>query len=165
MGNVGERSSVDKDGSTLECLHEGRLDGVLHQDGHGTGTSNVFGGDGITGLAGSDDHSTKSCSHIGQIFTQGENSHALGGDGDIESSLSRESLFGIGLTHSDGSKVSVIGVENSVPGEGSRVDIETCKLGGFLLGQVVGLGLVDTELLQTGEHGLGKDSLALLSGY
>jgi hypothetical protein len=50
---------VHKDGRTLEGLHEGGLDGVLHEDSHSTGASDVLGGDGLTCLAGGDNHAAE----------------------------------------------------------------------------------------------------------
>jgi len=60
VSNVGKRSGVDKDGSSLQGLHEGRLDGVLHQDSHGTGTTNIVGSDGVSTPAGTNDHLSES---------------------------------------------------------------------------------------------------------
>lgn len=59
VSNVGERTGVNKDGCALEGLHEGGLDGVLHEDGHGTSTANVLSGDGLTSLAGRDNHAAE----------------------------------------------------------------------------------------------------------
>ena len=56
VGNVGKGTGVNEDGGSLQGLHEGGFDGVLHEDGHGTGTTDVVGGDGIARPARPDDH-------------------------------------------------------------------------------------------------------------
>ena len=46
------------------------------------------------------------------------------------------------------SGLPVIGVDDPLPGDGFRVDIKVGEPALLLLGQLVGVGLVDTELLQ-----------------
>jgi hypothetical protein len=63
VGDVGERTGVDEDGGTFERLHDGRLDGVLHEDGESARATDVVGGDGLASLGGSDDHLAESGRH------------------------------------------------------------------------------------------------------
>ena len=43
----------------------------------------------------------------------------------------------------------VVGVDDSLPGDGLRVDVEVGELVLLVLGQLVGIGFVDAKLLQT----------------
>ena len=58
--------------------------------------------------------------HVGEIGSEGENSHALGGDSDVETG--GESLSGFGSRKSGGdfSEVSIVDVDDSVPAEKSE---------------------------------------------
>ena len=47
MGDIGKRTGVDEDRRAFEGLHQGGLDGVFHQDGHGASHTQVFGSDGF----------------------------------------------------------------------------------------------------------------------
>lgn len=60
VSDVGEGTGVDEDGSSLKRLHDGGLDGVLHEDGKGARAADVVGRDGLAGLRGRDDHLTES---------------------------------------------------------------------------------------------------------
>ncbi len=60
VSDVGEWTSVNEDGSAFEGLHKSGLDSVLHENGHGTGTSDVLSGDWVTTAAGTNDHAAKS---------------------------------------------------------------------------------------------------------
>lgn len=59
MGNVGERSSVNENGSSFESLHDVGFDSVLHQDGERSSASNVVASNGFSLGRFTDDHSTE----------------------------------------------------------------------------------------------------------
>ncbi|GFZ51903.1 hypothetical protein JCM24511_09672 [Saitozyma sp. JCM 24511] len=160
--DVGKGTGVDEDGGTLEGLHESGLDRVLHEDGHGAGTADVLGGDGLAGLARGDDHAAEAGTHVGNVLGQGEHGHDLGGDGNVECGLAGEALLRGRLTHSDSTQVSVVDVQHAVPGDGRRVNVETSEARLLLLGKLLRVDLVNAEPLQSGEHRLGKRPLALL---
>ena len=63
--------------------------------------------------------------------------------------LSCFTLFGRRLSDGDGPQKPVVGVDDPLPGDSGRVDVQVGELLLLLLGQRVGVGLVDAELLQT----------------
>jgi hypothetical protein len=65
----------------LECLHQIRLDGVLHQDSEGARYAKVIS---RVPVLACHHHGTK---HVGQPCGQSQNGHALASDGDIEANL------------------------------------------------------------------------------
>ena len=71
VGNVGKGTGVNEDGGSLQGLHKGGFDGVLHEDGHGTGTTDVVGGDGIARPARPDDHLSEPAVRVVRLVTGG----------------------------------------------------------------------------------------------
>lgn len=140
MGDVGERSGVDEDGSSLQSLHQVGLDGILHENGERSSNSDVVGGDGDSGLAGTDDHASETkCTarigaqqtwrsrftvrqdlpllHILEIGSKSQDSHALRGYGNVEAGVPGEALLGGCLANSDFAEVSVVDVKYALPGK------------------------------------------------
>ncbi|KAI6748789.1 hypothetical protein HG531_007736 [Fusarium graminearum] len=137
--NIGKGASMDKDGSALEGLHEVRLDSILHESSEGTASTKV-------------------------VVAESEDSHTLTSNSDVESGLSRLSLLSGGGTHCDASQVTVIHVENSPPSDGLGVNIQSSESVNLVFCQLVGVGLVDSELLQTTEHDRSKLPRTILDG-
>mmetsp|Transcript_15903 Transcript_15903/g.30775 ORF Transcript_15903/g.30775 Transcript_15903/m.30775 type:complete len:593 (+) Transcript_15903:465-2243(+) len=159
VGDVGERSCVHKHGGLLERLHESGLDGIKHENGRRSCNSEVLSGNGLSCLRVGNDNASKPLPEVVHGGSQCKNCHALRGDGDVESGFARNSLlFRGGLSNGDTTKVSVAGVHNALPSDRLRVDVESDKAGDLLGGEVRGVGLGDTKLLEAAEHGLGKDA-------
>ncbi len=53
------------------------------------------------------------------------------------------------LTNSDLAQESVVGVNDSVASQGSRINVQNSEASTFFFGQVLGVSLVNTELLQS----------------
>lgn len=66
------------------------------------------------------------------------------------------------LTNSDLAQEAIVDVNNSIPGNGVRIDVEPGKAIDFFGRQIIRVGLVDAELLQPLQHQRGKFSLPLL---
>lgn len=149
----------------LEGLHEIGLDSILHQNSKSTGNTNVIRSDRLATLASSNDHSTETSLHVLQTSGESEDSHNFTGNSDIETSLSLVAHLSRVLTDGNLAKETLVGVKNSVPGDGVLVDVQTSKVVNFLGSQVIGVGLVDSEFLEALEHERGEFTLALLGGY
>lgn len=137
MSDVGERSRVNENGSSFEGLHNVGFDRVLHQDGEGTGTSDIVTSDRVSLCRFSDDHATETndardpeisdkssgslderslpFTHVGKVVREGEDCHCLGGDSNIERGIHRLALFSGSKSSRDVTKVSIVCVDNSVP--------------------------------------------------
>ncbi len=81
------------------------------------------------------DHSAQALGHILQTSGQGKDSHTLTSNSDIESSDTLMASFSRVLSNGDLAKIAIVGVEDTVPGNGLDVDIQTRKAGDFLRGQ------------------------------
>lgn len=68
------------------------------------------------------------------------------------------------LAHSDLPQVAIVDIQYSAPSDGVRVDIEPGEFSDFLMGQIVGVGFVDSELLETTKHYGSKLADAVLLG-
>jgi hypothetical protein len=106
-------------------LHEVRLDGIFHQDGHCTGATNVIRGDWLPAFAIGNDHATEPTKritsnkkkdksafdnaisrerttpfpHVGKVVTKGKNGHAFRGHGDVIAGLQFSALFSRSLSN------------------------------------------------------------------
>ncbi|KAH3663835.1 hypothetical protein OGAPHI_005238 [Ogataea philodendri] len=147
--NVGKWTSVHKHRSSLQSLHDVRLDGILHDGSQGTGASKVLTGDWLTGLRGSNNHLSESLSHVLQRRRKSQNSHHLRSNGDIESSLSGKTFFGRSLVDGDSSERSVVEVQNSLPGDGLWINVESDELGHLFLGPLLRIDGVETKFLDS----------------
>lgn len=162
MRNVGERSRVDKDRSSLETLHQGRLDRVLHQDRERTRAANVVARDRFARPTLTDHHPAEAVAHVAERIGEREHGHALGRDGNVKPSLERLALLGGSETGHDLAEVAVVDVDDATPRNLGRVNVEADKLADLLLGEVVRVRLVDPELLETLEHDRSERADALL---
>ena len=148
----------------LKGLHEVRLDGILHEDSKSTSDTKVVGSDRLATLARRHDHCAEALTHVRETGGQREDSHALARDGDVEAGLAGVALLSGVLSDGDLTQVAVVDVNDAVPGDGLRVNVETSETVDLLRSEVVWVCLVDTELLQTLEHERRELALALLRG-
>lgn len=162
-GDVGEWTSVDKDWGTLKRLHHVWLDGILHEDSQGTTGTNVVASNWLTAAGSANDHAANTLTHIRKVVGKGKDSHDLGSDRDIETSLASLALLGGSGTDSDTSEMSIVDIKDTSPGDGSWVNVKTSKAGDLLWGKIIWVGLGDTELLEATVPDWLEDTLALLS--
>mmetsp|Transcript_2534 Transcript_2534/g.3358 ORF Transcript_2534/g.3358 Transcript_2534/m.3358 type:complete len:279 (+) Transcript_2534:918-1754(+) len=162
MGNVGEWSSMNKDGCSLQGLHQVGHNGVLHQHSQSTSESQVISCHWFTRFGRSNHHAPKAFSHVSQGGGQSQDSHGFRSHSDIKACFSGLAFFFWALSDGDLSQESVASIHDTVPCEGSWVKVQSHKFGNFFRGQVVGVGLVDAQLLQSAEHDWGEFSGSVL---
>lgn len=127
-------------------------------------------------------------SHVREIVAERKDSHTFGSNSDVETSDEGSSHLSRGLSSRDFSKVTIVGVENSVPARGNRkgfstasvcglhssiskqlhsprdllgVNIETSEFRDFVVGEVVRVGFGNSQLFETLEHDGSESSLSL----
>ncbi len=150
--DIRERSGVYESRGAFQSLHQGGHDRVLHQDSHGTGSADVFGSDGLASLAGGDDDFAEAVAHICQVGGQGQDGHDLAGNRNVITSFAGEAQFFGALANRDAAQHAVVDVDHTAPGQGFGVDVETREAGALFFGQVVGIGLLYAQFLQSLEH-------------
>lgn len=161
-GYVSEWSGVDKDWSSLQGLHHVWLDGILHECSQGTTGTNVVASDWLTGTGSTNDHASKTLTHISKILRKSKNSHDLRGDGDIKAGLTGLALLSWSSADGDTSEMSVVDIKNTSPGDSRWVDVETSEAGDLLWGEVVWVSLGDAKLLEAAVPDWLELTLALL---
>ena len=128
MGNIGEGTAVDKRRRTLERLHQIGLERVLEQGRHGTLSLKVTGADGLAGIAVADDDLAQALLEVIDARGQAQDCHDLGGNGDVEAILARYSL-GLAANAVDNmAQLTVVHVDNALPGDALNVDAELVAL-------------------------------------
>ncbi len=125
MGDIGERPGVDEDGRSLQRLHQRRFDGVLHQDRHRPGRAQVLRRHRLARLVRADHDSAKTLSHVGQVGRQGQDRHDFAGDGNVEPCLSGHPLLFRSLADGDAAQETVVGVDDALPADAGRIDVES----------------------------------------
>ena len=86
------------------------------------------------------------------------------GDGDVEARLAGHALLLRAEPDLDDAEEAVADVDDAVPGDAGRVDVEAEHAPLLLRRQVGRVGLVDAELLEPAEHDRREAALALLVG-
>jgi hypothetical protein len=164
VGDVGEGAGVDDGRGVLQGLHEVGHQGVLHQDGHGPGRAEVLGRHRLAGLVHADDDAAEPLAHVLEARRQGQDGHDLGGHRDVEARLALQAELLRAEADPDAAQEAVVDVDDPVPGDGLRVDIEAEDPSLVLEGQLLRVGLVDAELAEAPADGRGQAALAGLVG-
>mmetsp|Transcript_16680 Transcript_16680/g.23510 ORF Transcript_16680/g.23510 Transcript_16680/m.23510 type:complete len:219 (-) Transcript_16680:862-1518(-) len=86
-GNIGERSSMNQNWSTLHGLHQGRHKSILHQHSQSSTTSQIVCRDRNAFQGVSNNHCSQFFTKVGQIFRQSKNSHNFRCYGDVKPSF------------------------------------------------------------------------------
>ena len=124
MGDIGEGAAMHQSRGAGEGLHQIGREGIAQQGGHGALGLEVLGGDGgaIAGVA--DDDAAKPGLEIGEVIGQAENGHHLGGDGDVEAILARETVAHAAQALGDLAQGAVIHVECAAEGDAAGIEPE-----------------------------------------
>lgn len=146
----------------LQRLHEVRLDSILHEDGKSTSNAEVVSSDRLAALASRDNHRTQTLTHVRETCRERKDGHALASNRDVEAGDALVALLSRGLANGDLTEEAVVGVEDAVPGDGLRVNVEAGETVDFLGRELVRVRLVNAELLETLEHERSELALALL---
>ena len=150
--NVGEGTGVNEDRGTLQGLHEVGLDGISHQDSEGTANTKVISSDGVAALGAGNNHSAETLTHVSKAGAEGQNSHAFTGNRNVEASVTLVALLGGSIADHNAAQMTVVHVQNTFPSDGLGVNVETSKAGDLLLGEIIGVCLLNVQLLQATEH-------------
>ena len=87
-----------------------------------------------------------------EVLRQAENRHNLGRHGDIEPALHGVAVGGATDAGDHTAQLAIVDVHHPPPGDAVRVNIQACKARDFFRRQVVGIGLIDPQLLQALNH-------------
>ena len=155
---------MNMDSTYLKSLHEVGLDRVLHENCKGTSNADVVRSDRLAALAGSDNHGTQTLAHVREVRGQRQDSHTLTRDGDVEASDTRVALLRRVLSNGDLPEVTVVHVNDTIPSDRLGVNVKASEAVDLLRGEVIRVGLVDTELLETFQHEGSELALAFLRG-
>ena len=158
MRDVGERSGVDEDRSTLERLHQRGLNGVAHEDGERARGADVLRGYGFAGARRPYHHGPEPPAHVGQVGRQGENRHDLAGYRNVEPGVAGESEFIRTLTDRDLAEHAVVGIHHAPPGDGVRIDSQANEAAALLLRHPVRVAGGYAELLLAHPHAAGEEA-------
>ncbi len=124
----------------------------------------VLGRHGLSGTALADDDPAQPLAHVGQARGQGQDGHDLAGHGDVEARFADHALLFGAQPDLDAAEEAVVDVDDPVPGDARRVDVEP-EDAALLLGvEVVGIGLFDAELLEPAKHRRREPPPAFLVG-
>lgn len=127
VGYVREGPRVDENGCALESLHEGGLDGVLHEHRQRTADTEVVRVDCLAAPGRGDDHLAEPLTHVPEARGEREHRHDLRGDGDVITRFPFHALLRRALAHSDLPKEPIIHIHNAVPGDLQRIDIQASE--------------------------------------
>ena len=115
MSDVGKRSTVNEGRVAFEGLGDVGQEGLPKQQGHGTGTPNVFRLDGVA-LGGRPHHDfTQSLSQVSVIGGEHEDGHHFAGCGNVESVFANVAVGRSALADGDVAKRTVVHVDDTRP--------------------------------------------------
>lgn len=149
----------------LKCLHQVGLDRVLHEHRKGSSYTDVVSSDRIALLARRNHHIAQPLPHILKTRRQREDSHALARDRDVKPCDALLTLLRRVLTDSDLAQEPVVHVQDAVPCDRLRIDVEAGEACDFFWCKLIRVRFVDAELLQAFEHEWCEFSLAFLCRY
>ena len=143
VGDVGERTAVDKGGSTLQGLDQVGLEGVLQKSGHGAGGLQVPGGDGFLVVGIANNNAAQTLLQIGDGGGQTQNCHDLAGYGDVKAVLPGNTLHPSAQTVHHVAQLAVVHVHAPLPGDALDVDSQ-------------GVALLDVVVQHSGQQVVGR---------
>ena len=128
MRDVGERAAVDERRGMLEGLHEVRLQRVLEQRGHRALCIQVACGDGLFVIGVADDEARQTLLEVGDVGSEAEHCHDLGGDGDVVAVLTRGAVDSAAQAVHDEAELTVVHIDAAAPGDAAGVNAEAVAL-------------------------------------
>jgi len=127
MGDVGEGPRMHQDRRALQGLHQGGLQGILHQHGHGPGHAEILAGDRLPGPVQGHDHGPQTGAEIRQARGQRQDGHQFRGTGDVEAALPLEARFLGPASQRDAPEQAIRSVEHPAPLDAGRIDLQTAQ--------------------------------------
>ena len=122
--DVGERAGVHKDRAVVKLLAEVRLDGVLHQHGHRASGIEVLRRHGIAVAVVGDLDTTEALADVGKATGQRQDSHNLGGHGNIKLRLAWPAATTATQADDYVAQRHIIHIHTAVPTDAERVNIQ-----------------------------------------
>ena len=114
MGDIRERTAVDKRRIALQRLNEVRIDGVPEQGGHCAHRVEITGEHRCAGICVGNQDIAQALLEVLQISRQAEDSHDLAGNGDLEVILAGNSVHLAAHADNDIAQRSVIHVQDAL---------------------------------------------------
>ena len=150
--DVSEWAGVHEHGRRFESLHQRRLDGVAHESHQRAGDAQIVARHRGAVARGADDHVSETVFHVRERSRHRQNRHDFRGDGDVETSLASLALLRRRFADGDFAQKAVVHVDDASPRDALGVDVQTHEFVSLFFRQVIGIGFVDSKLLQALEH-------------
>ena len=128
VGDISEGAAVHNGGSALESLNKIGLDSVLEQRGHSAVSLDVLSINGLARVVVSDKYVAQPALKVVDIRRKAKDSHDLGGNGDDEVILARNSVDLSAESYDDIAQSAVVHVEAALEKYPARVDAELVAL-------------------------------------
>ena len=128
VGDVGKGTAVDDGGVVFQRLYKVRVQRVLQQGGHGTGSTDLTGSDGLAVVGVGAYDLGKTLLQIGNAGGKAENCHHLAGNGDIKAVLAGGAVHLAAQTVHDEPQLAVVHVHAALPCDAAGVDVQRVAL-------------------------------------
>lgn len=128
MRDVGEGAAVHDGRGVVDGLHQVGLDGVLQQQGHGTGGLQLFGGDGVEVAVVGGDHAGQAGLQVVHAGGETQDGHHLAGHGDVEAALAGHAVGTLAQPDDDVAQGAVVHVEHPTQFHALGVDAQGVAL-------------------------------------
>ena len=128
VGNVGKGAAVDDGGVVLQCLDEVRVQRVLQQGGHGTGSANLAGGHRLAVVGVGAHNAGKPLLQVGDAGGKAEDGHDLAGHGDVKAVLAGGAVHLAAQAVHDEAQLAVVHIHAALPGDAAGVDVQRVAL-------------------------------------
>ena len=161
VGDVGEGAAVDDGGIIFQRLHKVRIQCIFQQGGHGTGSTDLTGGDGLAVVGVGTHDLGKTLLQVGNAGGEAEDRHHLAGNGDIKAVLAGGAVHLAAQTVHDEPQLTVIHVHAALPCDAAGVDVQRVAL----LDAVVNHGSQQVVGCADGVQIAGKVQVDVLHGY
>ena len=161
VGDVGKGAAVDDGGIVFQRLHKVRVQCVLQQGSHGTGSTDLTGGDGLAVVGVGAHDLGKTLLQVGNAGGEAEDRHHLAGNGDIKAVLAGGAVHLAAQTVHDEPQLTVIHVHAALPCDAAGVDVQRVAL----LDAVVDHGSQQVVGCADGVQVAGKVQVDVLHGH
>ena len=128
MRDVGERATVNEGGGSAEGLHEVRVEGVLEEHRDGAFDLEVGDGHGLAIERVANDDARDALLEVREVRREAEDRHDLRGNDDVEAVFAWHALGGATEAHDDRAELAVVDVEDTLPLDAARVNVEGVAL-------------------------------------
>ena len=128
MRNVGERAAVDDGRVVLQRLDQVRVEGVLQQGGHGTGSTDLTGCDRLAVIGIGADNAGQPRLEVLKVGGKAEHRHDLAGDRDVKAILTRGAVDLAAQTVHKETELAVVHVHAALPCDAAGVDVQRVAL-------------------------------------